>query len=313
MKTYITSWFLLLSVFLFGSCQPQKTFDASGTFEAEEVIVSAEASGILKRFSVEEGQTLQTGQALGYIDSTQLSLKKKQLEAQVKSLGSRLPDISAQTHYFDQQLAVLQVKLDNLLNEQQRLERLVKADAATQKQLDDVNALISEAEKQKTLIAEQKNAQVSALSTQNAGLKSDVLPLYYQIEQLNDQLRKCQLIAPMEGTVLTKYAYTYEMTSSGKPLYKMADLRQLILRAYISGNQLPQVKINQTVTVLTDNGEGGMKETQGRISWISDKSEFTPKTIQTKDERANRVYAIKVAVENDGSYKIGMYAEIRFQ
>ena len=144
-------------------------------------------------------------------------------------------------------------------------------------------------------------------------INSDVLPLQVQVEQLNDQLAKCKIINPANGTVLTKYAEANEMTATGKPLYKIADLSNIILRAYITGDQLPQIKLNQKVKVLTDDGRGSYKKTEGTIIWINDKAEFTPKTIQTKNERANMVYAIKVRVKNDGTYKIGMYGEIKFQ
>jgi HlyD family secretion protein len=183
---------------------------------------------------------------------------------------------------------------------------LVKGDAATPKQLDDINAQIE-------VLKKQIEAQQSTLSISSEGLGKDVVPLQVQIEQLNDQLAKCSIINPTNGTVLAKYAEANEMTAAGKPLYKIADLSNIILRAYITGNQLPQVKLNQQVKVLTDDGKGGYKETQGTIIWINSKAEFTPKTIQTKDERANMVYAIKVKVKNDGAYKVGMYGEIKFQ
>ena len=172
---------------------------------------------------------------------------------------------------------------------------------------------MDETTKQLLVTGKQKDAQVSALQTQTSSISGDLLPLQVQVEQLNDQLARCRIINPAAGTVLTKYAETNEMTAQGKPLYKMADLTTIILRAYITGNQLPLVKLNQKINVNTDDGKGGYKETEGTITWISDKSEFTPKTIQTKDERANMVYAIKVKVKNDGSYKIGMYGEIKLQ
>jgi HlyD family secretion protein len=310
-KLLVISYQLL--AFLLLSCnKDENEFDASGAFEAEETIISAEAAGTLLQFDMEEGQVLQKGQIVGYIDSTQLFLKKKQLEAQVKATRSRTPDIQAQTGYYAQQTAVAQSRLNNLLKEQQRFESLVKADAATQKQLDDINAQVDEAQKQLLVINRQKEAQVSALRTQSSSLSSDVLPLRAQIDQLNDQLAKCRIVNPMQGTVLTQYAETNEMASPGKPLYKIADLSTMILRAYITGNQLPVVKLNQKVTVLTDDGKGGYRQTQGTLIWINDKAEFTPKTIQTKDERANMVYATKIKVPNDGTFKIGMYGEVKF-
>ncbi|MFT3747989.1 MAG: HlyD family efflux transporter periplasmic adaptor subunit [Agriterribacter sp.] len=286
-------------------------FDASGTFEAVETIVSAEATGVIKVFNVKEGQEIAAGTEVGYIDSTQLALRKKQLEAQIKATGSRLPDINAQTNYYKQQLAVTQVRLNNLKREQVRVQNLVKADAATTKQLDDINAQVEETEKQLQVIQNQDAAQVSVLLTQTSGLKSDALPLIAQIEQVQDQLNKSRIINETKGTVLAKYAETNEMATTGKALYKIADLSTIILRAYITGDQLPGIKLNQKVIVLADDGKDKYKNYEGIIEWISDKAEFTPKTIQTKDERANLVYAIKIRIVNDGFLKIGMYADVK--
>ncbi|MFT3935327.1 MAG: HlyD family efflux transporter periplasmic adaptor subunit [Chitinophagaceae bacterium] len=301
---------LLLMV---ASCKNNKTdFDASGSFEAEETIIAAEANGVIKQFNLEEGDSLKAGQQVGYIDSIQLFLRKQQLYAQWKATGKRIPNIGAQTGYYNQQTAVTQSRLDYLLNEQKRVQNLVKADAATSKQLDDINAQVDETRKQLAVTGKQKEAQVSALQTQSSSISSDLLPLQIQIDQLNDQLSKCRIINPINGTVLTKYAEANEMASQGKPLYKIADLSFIILRAYITSNQLATIKLGQQVTVHTDDGKGGFASTTGAITWISDKSEFTPKTIQTKDERANMVYAIKIKVKNDGTYKIGMYGEVKF-
>jgi len=285
---------------ILSACNNNKvSFDASGSFEAEETIISSEATGTIKQFSIEEGQTLEAGQAIGYIDSLQLYLKKKQLLAQTKATASRKPNVSAQ-------LAALQSQLATAQKEKVRITNLVNGDAAPRKQLDDINAQID-------VLKKQIEAQKSSLDISTESISNDVLPLQVQVEQLNDQLSKCKIINPTNGTVLTKYAEANEMTATGKPLYKIADLSNIILRAYITGDQLTQVKLNQTVKVLTDDGKGGYKETEGTISWINDKAEFTPKTIQTKNERANMVYAIKVKVKNDGTYKIGMYGEIKFQ
>ncbi len=282
------------------ACNDNKvSFDASGSFEAEETIISSEATGTIKRLEIDEGQTLEAGQNIGYIDSLQLHLKKKQLEAQVIAILGKKPNISVQ-------LSALQVQLKTAEKERTRVANLVKGDAATPKQLDDINAQIE-------VLKKQIEAQKSTLSISSEGIGKDVVPLQVQIEQLNGQLAKCNIINPTNGTVLAKYAEANEMTATGKPLYKIADLSNIILRAYITGDQLPQVKLNQKVKVLTDDGKGGYKETTGTIVWINSKAEFTPKTIQTKDERANMVYAIKVKVKNDGAYKVGMYGEIKFQ
>lgn len=294
------------------SCNNKKnSYDASGTFETTETIVSSEASGLIKQFDMTEGQVLIMGQYIGYIDTVQLSLKKDQLESQIRSVLSRKPNIAAQTSAYSKQLAVRQSNLNTLLHEKQRLQNLLKADAATPKQLDDINGLIDAAQKELIVIQSQEAAQTSALTTQSNGLTGDTGPLKAQIEQVNDQLSKSVIINKVNGTVLTKYAEANEMATIGKPLYKIADLSTLILRAYITGDQLSSVKLNQQVKVLVDDTNGKNKEYSGIIEWISNKAEFTPKTIQTKDERANLVYAIKIRVKNDGYLKIGMYADVK--
>ncbi|MEO6233061.1 MAG: HlyD family efflux transporter periplasmic adaptor subunit [Ferruginibacter sp.] len=303
----------IIAVVIFASCNNSKeNYDASGTFESVETIISSEANGIILAFNIQEGQQLSIGDSVGYIDSVQLYLKKKQLEAQIKATGSRLPDVAVQTGFYNQQGAVTQSRLNNLLHEQNRIQNLVSADAATKKQLDDINAQIDETKKQLQVINEQQSAQVSTLETQKSGLRAEALPLYVQIEQINDQLARCRIINPVKGIVLSKYAEVNEMTSMGKPLYKVADLSTIILRAYVTGNQFANIKLQQKVTTMVDDGTGKYKQYDGVIEWISDKAEFTPKTIQTKDERANLVYAIKIRVQNDGYLKIGMYGEVKF-
>jgi len=304
---------IFLLPFIFSSCKNNKDeYDASGTFEATETIVSAEANGVIKSFKIHEGQILDSGQQVGYIDTTQLYLKKKQLEAQVKAMGYKLPDISAQTAQFEQQVAVTQSRLDHLLKEKKRTENLVKADAATPKQLDDINAEIETVKQQIKAIYKQGEAETSALKTQRSGISADVSPLYIQIEQLNDQLQKSKIINPLKGTVLTKFAEEDEMATIGKPLYTIANLSNIILRAYITGGQFSSIKLGQKVTVLVDDAANNSRQYEGTIEWISNQAEFTPKTIQTKDERANLVYAVKIRVKNDGTLKIGMYGEVKF-
>ena len=304
--------FLLLTAFLTACEDKINEYDASGTFEAVETIVSSEANGVIKSFNIQEGQTLDSGLLIGYIDSTQLHLKKRQIEAQIVAMGRKLPNIAVQTAQFEQQVAVAQSRLDYLLKEKTRIENLIKADAATPKQLDDINAQISEIQHQIQVIHKQSAAQSSALHTQRSGISAEVAPLNIQIEQINDQLEKSKIINPVSGTVLTKYAQADEMATIGKPLYSIADLSTIILRAYITGDQFSLVKLGQKVKVLVDDTPGQMKELEGIVDWISDKAEFTPKTIQTKDERANLVYAAKIRVRNDGSLKIGMYGEVIF-
>lgn len=267
--------------------------DASGTFEATEIIVSSEATGKLMKFDVEEGQVLEAGYEAGYIDSLQLSLRRLQTLAGMKSLEVRKPDSRKQIAAIEQQIATAKV-------EKTRVTNLLKANAANQKQLDDVNAQI-------LLLDKQLDALKSTLSITDRGIVSDKEALGFQVEQLDDQLRKCRIINPVKGTVLVKYSQAGEVAVPGKALYKIADLDQMVLRAYVTSAQLAQLKIGQAVKVSADFGTGQNKEYAGTITWISAKSEFTPKTIQTQDERANLVYAVKVRVANDGYLKIGMY------
>lgn len=295
-----TKWTLLIVIYsLFVGCSGSKSdFEASGTFEAEETIISAEVTGVIRQFDVEEGQELTAGQIIGYIDSTQLYLKKRQLESQIRALQGRKPNIAVQ-------LSALQAQLQTAQTERTRLEKLVAGDAATQKQLDDVNAQIE-------VLKKQINAQQSSLKISSDGISDDVATLQVQIEQLEDQLAKHRLTAPQNGTVLAKIAKVNELTTVGKPLYKIADLQNITFRAFVTSAQLTQLKIGQNVRVFADFGEKKRREYKGTISWISDKSEFTPKTIQTQDERANLVYAVKITVKNDGYLKIGMYGEVNF-
>lgn len=292
-------YYILPTLFVLSACRDTKNqYDASGSFEAVETIVSAEASGTIKALDIEEGQVLKKGQVIGYIDSVQLYLKKKQLQAQAKAVLSKKPDITAQT-------AALQEQLRQAEREQKRTAALVDADAATRKQLDDANTLI-------TVIKNQIAAQRSSLNISSASLNQEAVPLQVQVQQINDQLAKCRLINEVNGTVLTKYAEVNEVTTIGKPLYKIAALNTIILRAYITGSQISSVKTGQKVTVLVDDTKDTYITFPGTIEWISDKAEFTPKTIQTKDERANLVYAVKIRVKNDGFLKIGMYGEVKF-
>ena len=275
-----------------------REFDASGAFEAEEVIISSEAAGVIRRFDVEEGANLKAGQVIGAIDTTQLYLRRRQLEAQVAAVLSRRPDVGTQVAALEQQLATLE-------REQKRVAGLLKSEAATPKQLDDLNAQIE-------VTRRQIDAQRSTLNIASSGITSETKPLELQIDQVKDQLARCRIVNPVNGTVLGKYARAYEVTAPGRPLYRIADLATMVLRAYITGDQLTRVKLGDKVKVLTDAGDGDMREAQGTVTWISDKAEFTPKTIQTRDERANLVYAMKVKVPNDGTYKIGMYGEVLF-
>ena len=289
---------IVLTTFLFSCSNGDGDFDATGTFESEEVIVSSEAMGRLVMFDVDEGVILKQNQIVGVVDTTQLYLKKKQLQSTIKAVLSKQPDIATQ-------LASLQKQIETAETEQKRIESLVKSNAATTKQLDDVNSQLE-------VLRKQYNATKSSLTITRQGMQSETLPLFAQVEQIEDQINKSIIKNPVDGTVLTRYAKQDEITSNGKALYKIANLSEMTLRAYINGNQLGQIKLGKNVKVFVDKSNGEQKEMSGDIYWVSSKAEFTPKTIQTKDERANLVYAIKVRVKNDGYLKIGMYGEIKF-
>jgi len=284
-------------IILLVSCgKSSDEYDASGTFEATEVIVSAESMGEITQFDIIEGQQLTENQMVGAIDSVQLYLKKLQLKASQKAMLIRRPNLNKQVAAIEQQITTAK-------SEKKRIQNLVNANAANQKQLDDVNAQISVLEKQLT-------AQKSIIESANDGISGDNEALKIQMAQIDDQLKKCNIQSPITGTVLTKYAEKGELAAPGKALFKIADISNLILRAYITSDQITQMKVNQQVKVFVDFGEDKMKEYPGTISWISSKSEFTPKTIQTRDERANLVYAVKINVKNDGYIKIGQYGSI---
>lgn len=290
---------LTLTVLTLWSCKSSSSeFDATGNFEADEVIISSEASGKILKLDVEEGKDLEANTVVGLIDTTQLYLKKKQLQYSIKAVIAKSPNTSVQ-------LAAIKEQMETTQREKKRVENLLKDDAATQKQLDDLNAQLQ-------LLQRQYDASQSSLSITIQSIQSETLPLKAQLDQVQDQLNKSVITNPFKGTVLTKYALKDEMSSQGKALYKIADLSSLILRAYISGNQLSQIKLGQQVQVLVDGPEGEYKTYTGDIMWVADKAEFTPKTIQTKDERANLVYALKIRVKNDGYLKLGMYGEVKF-
>lgn len=302
------------SCLLLAACNSKNgNYDASGTFEADEVIVSSLATGKILYLNVEEGSSLAKDSIVGLVDPTGLSLQKEEIQATIESLGEQTATAEPQVKALQDQLAVQQSQLDNLLHEKTRIENLLKQDAATGKQLDDINAQIDVVKKQMNVTQQQIHVQKSNVGTQNRGILSQGKPLEKKVAQIEDLLNKTNIKNPINGTVITKYAEAGEMTSSGKALYKIADLSTITLRAYITGTQLSEVKLGQTVKVLVDDGADKYKEFAGTITWVSDKAEFTPKTIQTKDERANLVYAIKVKVKNDGYLKIGMYGEVKFK
>ncbi len=309
------SIYLLVFIgFTFSSCKNTAVIpDATGTFETEEVIVSAEVAGRILEMKIQEGATLGKDSIIGQIDALNLSLQKEQVEASIASLSEKTADVSPQVLLLQNQLAVQQTQLDNQIREQERIQNLLKSDAATGKQLDDITFQINLIKKQMDVTRQQIQVQKNAIATQNRSILSEKAPLQKKISQIEDQLHRSNIVNPVQGTVLTQYAREGEITAPGKALYKIADLSVLQLRAYFSAPQLSSLKLGQSVKVLVDDGVKNYKELEGTITWISDKAEFTPKTIQTKEERANLVYAVKVKVKNDGTLKIGMYGEIKLK
>ncbi len=298
MKT-LKNTMLFLAALLPVACSNNKTdYDASGIFESTEVIVSSQVSGQLMEFTVTEGQQLQAHSYLGYVDTTQLYFKKQQLMASRTAVSSRSTSVPRQIASLKEQIATQKRELA-------RFGNLVKLNAANQKQVDDIQSQLSVLEKQLA-------AQTELLVNNNQGISGESTALESQIAQIEDQLLKSRITSPIQGTVLTKYAEQGEFTAPGKALFKVSDMQQMYLRAYITSDQLTQLKQGQPVTVYADFGEDKMRTYPGTISWIADKAEFTPKTIQTRNERANLVYAVKIAVTNDGYLKNGMYGEVKF-
>ena len=289
---------LSLSFLLFSCSNGSEEYDATGSFEATEIIVSSQANGRILALHVNEGEQLQSGQIVGRIDSTQLYLQKMSLLSNAKGVRAQQPDISKQT-------SAIQDQIKTLKREKARVERLIAANAANRKQLDDI-------ESQLEVLQSQLSAQTSILQKNSQHISAQSSTIDIQVAQLDDQLEKTRITSPITGTVLNRYAETGELATMGTPLFKIADTGTLFLRAYVTNDQLALIKLNDEVTVRVDDGEGGMRSYKGEINWISDKSEFTPKTIQTKNERANLVYALRIAVHNDGFLKIGMYGEVKF-
>ena len=276
----------------------EKEYDATGTFEATETTVSAEQGGRLLTFDVKEGDPVETGREVGLIDTTDTWLKILQLQATKAVYQSQKPDIKKQIAALRQQLAKAQA-------EQRRYQELVSDGAAPSKMLDDAKSQVQ-------VLQRQLDAQVSALSTNTQALNRQMNATEVQISQLREQLKKCRIVAPQSGSVLEKYVERGEFVAIGKPLFKMADMEEMYLRAYVTSAQLQDIKVGQQVKVFADYGGGQKKTYPGTVSWISGRSEFTPKTILTDDERADLVYALKIRVKNDGYIKIGMYGEVKF-
>jgi len=286
---------ILLSVI---SCGKKRgNYDASGSFEATEVLVSPQVAGQIMRLNVEKGQSLKTNEEVGYIDTVQLYLKRQQLLASMKAVDSRSYNISLQIASLKQQIEKQQTELV-------RFKNLLKSNAGTQKQVDDIQSSID-------VLQRQLAAQTESLQNNNKSLSAEALGIQAQVEQIDDMIRRSFISSPIDGIVLEKYAEMGEMAGQGRILFKIADMDRIFLRAYITADQLNQIKLNQQVSVFTDFGRSEMRQYPGTIVWVSDKAEFTPRTVLTKDERANLVYAIRVAVKNDGFLKIGMYGEMQ--
>ncbi|MCZ4319095.1 HlyD family efflux transporter periplasmic adaptor subunit [Aequorivita viscosa] len=273
------------------SCSNTEKADGYGNFEATEITISSEANGKLEFLNVEEGQTLEKGAIVALVDTLQLYLNKQQLLAQKETVASKSGGVWSQVSVLNQQLQTAKT-------EQDRIQKMFNDNAATQRQLDQASSQVDVLKK-----------QIQNVETQNAPIVNEVKTIEAKVAQINDQIIKSKVTNPIKGTVLTKYAEPGEIVSFGKPLYKIANMEEMTLRVYVSETQLSNIKIGQQVTVKIDAGEG-MKDYEGTISWISASAEFTPKIIQTKEERVNLVYAVKVTVKNDGSLKIGMPAEM---
>ena len=288
---------LYIAVFLLAiACSKEAEFDAQGTFEATEVVVSSEAMGRILNFDIEEGMTIVANQAVGTIDSLQLHLQRKQLLAQQSALLTSRPDVK-------KQVASLREQIVKQKSELRRVENMLSDGAATQKQKDDIEAQIK-------ILEGQLEATLSTLSKNTSTINDNSVALEAQIAALDDRISKCRILSPVGGTVLVKYAEAGELASVGKPLMKIADLKNIYLRAYFTSDQLANIKLGDEVKVVADFGGEERYDYTGRVAWISSESEFTPKTIQTKDSRANLVYAVKIAVENDGLLKIGLAGEV---
>ena len=279
------------------ACSDKSEYDASGTFEATEITVSAEATGRILAFDVREGMPVSAGKEIGEIDSVQLHLQRQQLKAQQAALLKSRPDVQTQVSSLREQIAKQQTEL-------QRVRNMLRDGAATQKQADDLEAQIR-------ILERQLSATLSTLGNNTATINENAAALDAQIAALDDRIAKCRIVSPVSGTVLATYAEAGEMATAGRPLFKVADLDNIFLRAYFTSDQLADLKLGDTVTITADFGASKRFDYEGRIVWIAAESEFTPKTVQTRNSRANLVYAVKIAVRNDGRLKIGLYGEVK--
>ncbi|MDP4208054.1 MAG: HlyD family efflux transporter periplasmic adaptor subunit [Bacteroidota bacterium] len=292
MKTIST---ILVTALLFSACSDKNgKSDAYGNFETVEVLVSSEVQGKLVQFNVDEGKTFKAGEMVGLIDTIQLTLKRDQLVVQRKASATKIENIRSQIDVQEEQKQTLLVDKNRIVN-------MLKDNAVPTKQLDDVNGKIKVID-----------SQIASIKTQNAAVTNEIASIDKQIDQIRDQLNRCRIINPINGTVLEKYVEPSEIAAPGKALYKVADMDKMILRVYVSGSQLSSVKLNQKVKVFIDKNKDEKETLEGEVTWVSPQAEFTPKIIQTKEERVNLVYAVKVSVKNDGRLKIGMPGEVKF-
>ena len=290
-----TNYILIILAVVLSACSSNEDrSDAYGNFEVDDVIISAEANGKLMMLNIQEGQRLNNGKLVAAIDTTDLVLKRKQLKAQKTASASKLTNINSQIDVQEQQKS-------NLTVDKNRVEKMLKDGAATQKQLDDINGNLDLIDK-----------QISSIKTQKSAILAELDAIDAQVDQVNASIEKCQIINPITGVVLDKYAEPGEITAFGKPIYKIANTDEMYLRVYVSGAQLPNIKLGQEVQVLIDKDTETDQILTGQVSWISETAEFTPKIIQTKEERVNLVYAVKIKVSNDGRLKIGMPGEVNF-
>ncbi len=315
-----------LAIIVAACSKKEKEYDATGTFEATEVTISAEANGQLTLLSADEGQEVARGTVMGYVDKKQLELKKQQLEASLRQLDASRKQLAATRSSNDsrqldleKQLASIRQQIANAQRERQRFSELYKDGAVARKQVDDIVYQISVLEKQLTATEDQIRSNNAAFDDQNRGISAQIEGvsrqadgIEAQIAQIDDQIAKADIVSPIMGTILEKYVESGELVTVGKPLLKMADTQNMFIRAYVTSAQLQQVKVGQKVKVFADYGDNQKHTYDGTVTWISNRSEFTPKTILTDDERADLVYAMKVALKNDGFVKIGMYGEVKF-
>ena len=316
----------ILMLMLASCSKKEKKFDATGTFEASEVTVSAKSSGELEMFNLAEGQTLEAGVLVGNIDITQLTLKKNELATASSQLNANRDQLRSNRRATDskqldlqKQVASIKQQIANAKRERQRFTELINDDAVPRKQLDDINYQISVLEKPLAATTDQLAAANRSLAEQSAGIDAQISGLDAQQQginvqqaQLDDQIANAAVRTPIRGTVLEKYVAQGEFVTVGKPLFKMADIDNMFIRAYVTSAQLQGIKVGQPCKVFADYGDGQKKQYEGTVTWISSRSEFTPKTILTDDERADLVYAVKIAIKNDGFVKIGMYGEVKF-